>query len=408
MLDETRLRAYMQRAETELCRNILPFWIQHTVDQENGGFYGKVTNDLHVDKTAPQGALLTSRILWTYSAAYRRYRNAAYLKMADWAYEDLMTRFWDREYGGLYWMVDVDGTPIKNRKQIYGQAFGIYALAETYAATGQEASLEKAQAIFQLLEQHAYDPIYKGYFEAFTRDWQIADDMSLNAGEQSEMKSMNTSIHIMEAFTNLLRVWPDETLRSRLSELIGAMMDHIISAETYHTILFFDETWAPRSENVSYGHDIETSWLLVEATEVLGDPILHERAETIAVKMAQAVYDEGVDPDGAVVYEKGPEGLEDSTKQWWPQAEAAVGFLSAYQLTGGAHFLEAAYRSWDFIDAYLVDRKFGGWIRYIERDHTIPEGISEDGAKVSFWKCPYHNGRACMELAERLHKLLTS
>ena len=197
MLDETRLRAYMQRAETELRENILPFWIQHTVDQEHGGFYGKVTNDLHVDKTAPRGALLTSRILWTYSAAYRRYQNAAYLKMVDRAYEDLMTRFWDKEYGGLYWMVDVDGTPIKNRKQVYGQAFGIYALAETYAATGREAALEKARAIFQALEQHAYDPIYKGYFEAFTRDWQIADDMSLNAGEQSEMKSMNTSIHIM-------------------------------------------------------------------------------------------------------------------------------------------------------------------------------------------------------------------
>ena len=398
----------MRRAETELRRNILPFWMQHTVDRERGGFYGQLSNDLVVQAEAPRGALLTSRILWTYAAAYRRYQDPAYLTMANWAFEDLLNRFWDSEHIGLYWMVGVDGTLLRPRKQIYGQVFGIYALAEYYAATGNKSALEKAQAIFKAIEEHAYDPEHQGYYESFSREWKMTDDVRLSAVDMNEVKSMNTHLHVMEAFTNLLRVWPDPQLKARQMELLDVMMTHIISPETHRMTLFFDETWAPRSHHVSYGHDIEASWLLVESTEVVGDHALHAKAEDIAVKMAQAVYGEGRDPDGAIVYESGPEGLVDPTKQWWPQAEAAVGFLNAYQISGAAHFLEASLSSWDFIEAYLIDREHGEWLRYVERDHTRPTGKSEDNAKVSFWKCPYHNGRACMELAERLHKIISA
>ncbi|MGC9521409.1 MAG: AGE family epimerase/isomerase [Anaerolineae bacterium] len=403
MLDETRLRAYMQRAEAELRENILPFWIKHTVDRERGGFYGEVSHDLQVREDAPRGALLTARILWTYAAAYRRYQNMAYRNMAAWAYEDLVTRFWDAEHGGLFWMIAADGAVLQPRKQIYVQAFGIYGLAEYYAATGDETALGKAQAIFQALEEHCHDPVNKGYFEAFTRDWQLAEDMRLRPVDMDVVKSMNSHLHVMEAFTNLLRVWSDATLRARLAELIDLMMNRIIDPKTSHQILFFDEAWTPQSKAVSYGHDIEASWLLVEAVDVLRAAELDSRAHALALKMAQAVYDEGLDPDGALVYEAGPEGLLDDTKQWWPQAEAAVGFLNAYQLSGEDHFLEAALRSWDFISAYLIDREHGGWLRYVQRDHTP----GTDAAKASFWKCPYHNGRACMELTERLHQLLT-
>lgn len=408
MSDETKLRAYMQRAEAELRENILPFWIDHTVDRENGGFYGQITDDLVIDRQAPRGALLSARVLWTYAAAYRRYQNIAYLNMADWAYQDLMDRFWDTTYGGLYWQVAVDGSPLRDRKQIYGQVFGIYALAETYAATGKAEALEKAKVIFHAMESHCHDDAHQGYFEAFSREWGAVEDMRLSAVDINEMKSMNTHLHIMEAFTNLYRVWPDPALKTRLEELLEVMMQHIVSPETYHLILFFNEAWEPRSENVSYGHDIEASWLLVESADVLGDAALIAQAEALAPRMAQAVYTEGVDPDGAVLYEKGPEGLEDDTKQWWPQAEAAVGFLNAYQLTGEQHFLDAALRSWDFIEAHLIDRDYGEWIRYVTRDHARPSEGGEGAAKVSFWKCPYHNGRACMELSERLYSLLTA
>ncbi len=408
MVDTTRLRATMRRAEADLRRNILPFWMEHAVDHERGGFFGEVTNDLTVRPEAPRGALLTSRILWTYAAAYRRYGDPAYLKMADWAFEDLLNRFWDAEHIGLYWMVGADGELIRPRKQLYGQAFGIYALAEYHAATENSLALETAQAIFRAIEEHAYDPANKGYFESFNRAWQMTDDVRLSAVDLNEMKSMNTHLHVMEAFTNLLRVWPDPLLKARQIELLNVMMTHIIRPETHHMTLFFDETWAPRSPHVSYGHDIEASWLLVESTEVVGDPGLHTKAEGIAVKMAQAVYDEGRDPDGGIVYESGPEGLIDATKQWWPQAEAAVGFLNAYQISGAPHFLAASLSSWDFIEAYLIDHDHGEWLRYVKRDLTRPAGNDEDHAKVSFWKCPYHNGRACMELTERLHKVLAT
>ena len=401
MIDETTRQTYISKIETELRENILPFWIKHTVDKTRGGFYGEISNTLDVDKDAPRGALLSARILWTYAAAYKRYHAPEYLEMARWAYDDLLTRFWDDTYGGLYWVVPVDGQPIKPRKQIYGQAFGVYAFSEYYSATGDASALDKAIALFHTMEEHSHDPEYGGYFEAYTREWHLADDMRLSDIDMNEMKSMNTHLHVMEAYTNLLRVWDNEELRRRQTENVDIMMHHIISPTTFHTLLFFDQTWNSRTDHISYGHDIETNWLLVESAEVLGDEALIEEAKAIAVKMAQAIYDEGLDAEGGLVNDGDPSGVTDADFEWWPQAEAAVGFLNAYQLSGQSHFLEAALRSWDFIERYFVDRQYGGWFRHVTKDHVI----DPDAAKVSFWKCPYHNSRACMELMDRLKML---
>jgi len=402
MIDENALQVAIQKAETELLGNILPFWIAHTVDRTRGGFYGEITNDLVVDETAPRGALLSSRILWTYAAAYRRYPNPAYLEMANWAYTWLMRHFWDEQYGGLYWVGDAEGKPLNPRKQIYGQAFGIYALAEYFGVTQNREALDRAIRIYAAIEEHSYDPVYKGYFEACTRDWQPEMDMRLSAVDLNEKKSMNTHLHILEAYTNLLRAWRDPGLEAKLAELIDVMSDHVIDGRHARTVLFFDERWTPRSDRISYGHDIETSWLMTEAAEVLGDPKRLPQIKALAIRMAQAVYDHALDPDGAIVYEADPNGLIHDYKEWWPQAEAAVGFLNAYQLSGQAHFLDAALGAWDFIETHLVDRSHGEWFRYVTRDGKA----GTDQAKVSFWKCPYHNGRACMELVDRLRQLL--
>lgn len=394
-------QTYIHKAETELREDILPFWIKHVVDKECGGFYGEISNMLVVDKDALRGALLSSRILWTYSAAYKRYHAPEYLEMARWAYDDLLNRFWDEMYGGLYWMVGADGALLRPRKQIYGQAFGIYALAEYYNATGEQDALDKAIAIFRLMEQHSHDPQHGGYFEAYTRDWQLESDLRLSDVDMNEMKSMNTHLHVMEAYANLMRVWDSEELRARQAENIDIMMHRIISPRTFHTLLFFDEAWNSRVDHISYGHDIETNWLLVESAEVLGDKRRIVEAKAYAVRMAQAIYDEGLDVEGGLVNDGDASGVTDPNFEWWPQAEAAVGFLNAYQLSGEAHFLQAALRSWDFIETYFIDREHGEWFRHVIKNHEV----DHTAAKVSFWKCPYHNGRACMELIDRLGEL---
>ncbi len=401
MTDRALLQTYIHKAETELRQDILPFWIKHTVDRERGGFYGSITNDLIVDRDAPRGALLTSRILWAYSAAYRRYHAPEYLETARWAYDDL-ARFWDSEYGGFYWMTNAEGHPLNQRKQVYGQAFGIYALAEYFRATGEDQALRQAIDLFRILEEYSHDPEHKGYFEAYTRDWRLETDLRLSEIDMNEKKSMNTHLHVMEAFTNLLRIWDDALLRERQTELIEAMMEHVVDPHTCHLIPFFDERWRPRSDHISFGHDIEASWLLVEAAEVAGERRLIEATRPLAVRMAQAVYDEALAPNGGLLYEATLQhGVTQSHTEWWPQAEAVVGFLNAHQISSEPHFLDAALRCWDYIEQHLVDREHGEWFRAVTRDGAV----KTDELKVSFWKCPYHNGRACMEMSERLAML---
>jgi len=402
ILGSSELRTYIQKAEAELREDILPFWMQHVVDRERGGFHGQISNDLVVDRDASRGALLCSRILWTYSAAYRLYHDPPYLETARWAYHDLLDRFWDEQYGGLFWEIAVDGTPLRTRKQIYGQAFGIYGLSEYYRATGDTAALNRAIDLFHLIQKHSYDPEHTGYLEAYTREWQLEQDLRLSDIDMNVAKSMNTHLHITEAFTNLMRTWNDEGLRAAQTELLGVMIDHIVDVQTYHTILFFDEQWRRQSDHVSYGHDIEASWLLVEAAEVLGDEALLTRTKVLAIEMARATLEEGLGADGGLNYESGPDGFLNTGREWWPQAEAVVGLINAYQLSGEESYLEAAFRSWDFIEAHLVDREHGEWFRAVTRDGQV----RLDEPKVSFWKCPYHNARACMETIARLRTFL--
>lgn len=399
--DGAALEAFASRAEAELRGDILPFWLQHARDRKRGGFFGEISNNLVVRKDASRGALLAARILWTFSAAYRRYHDPGYLEMARWADADLETRFWDREHGGYVWRIAADGTPLDQSKQIYGQAFGIYALAEYYRGTGEKAALDRAIELYRLVEQHSHDRQFGGYLEAFTRDWKRPPGRRLSALGPEYPKSQNTHLHLMEAYTNLLRAWPDPELRGNLHAFVEVMLDRVLSPDHRHLRLFFDADWTPRSEVISFGHDIEASWLLTEAAEVLGDAELLARAKSVALTIARAVLAEGVDADGGLFNEAGPRGLTDTGKDWWPQAEAAVGFVNAYRLSGEPRFLAAAQHTWDFIDQRLIDHEHGEWSWGVTRDGAVrPRAV-----KAGFWKCPYHNGRACMELAERLRAL---
>ena len=394
------LTALSKSAEQELRGDILPFWLKYTRNEENGGFFGQIDADMTVRKDSPRGALLTCRILWTFSAAYRAYPQPSYLEMARWAYRDLVDHFWDKESGGLFWTITADGRPLDTQKLVYLQVFGIYSLAEFYRATNEGSALDEAIAIYGLVEKHARDNRYGGYFDALDRKWD-----RLAAGQRNPLgnapKSQNSHIHILEGYTNLLRVWPDAGLRATQGALIDVVIRRLIDPRTHHLILFTNEDWTPVSEAVSYGHDIELSWLLVEAANGLGDPALLARVRPISLDIARVTLAEGVDADGGVINEGGPHGYTDTGKDWWPQAEAAVGFLNAYQLSRDPRFFEASRRSWDFIGARFIDRAHGDWIEKVKRDGTpIPR------PKVTLWKCPYHSGRSCLELTGRLRELI--
>jgi mannobiose 2-epimerase len=397
-------------AETELRGNILPFWLGNARDREHGGFHAFIGEDMKPRDNFPRGALLTSRILWTFSAAYRRYHDPQYLEMAQWAYRDLMDRFVDRQFGGLFWTVSADGKPADAHKQIYGQVFGIYGLSEYYRATGDIGALEQAIAIYALVEKNAHDAEHGGYADALSREWRREDAARGNLLGDAP-KSQNSHIHILEGFTNLLRVWPDEGLRRRHHELIELTLTRIVDPRTHHLVLFMQDDWTPIGDNVSYGHDIELSWLLVEAAQVQGDPALLARARREAVEIARVTNAEGVDADGGVYNEGNPKGPTNTNKEWWEQAESAVGFLNAYQISGDPAYFADSMRSWRFIQDKFVDRQHGDWYDTLRRDGTpILEihgrnGMTFPTAKLSLWKCPYHNSRSCMELIDRAREL---
>jgi len=394
------LADHARRIEEDLRGNILPFWIKRVVNPADGGFHGSLTNGLTVDPSAERGVILTSRILWAYSAAYSRYRDPAHLAMADRAYGDLQARFRDPEHGGYRWSVAADGTVARAHKQMLGEAFAIYALAEYHAATGRREPLEEAIATHRLVEAHASAP-HGGYFDAAGPAWEPVSGFRLGGDALNAPKSQDTHLHILEAYTRLLAVWPEPALHAALLRLAGVMIERIVDPRTGHLGQFFDLDWTPRSDLVAYGHDIEASWLLASAAERLRDPGLAERMRAAAVRLAETTLAEGADGDGGLYYHGAPGGPTDTNKEWWPQAEAVVGFLNAYQLSREERFLAAALHTWDFIEKRIIDREHGEWFRTVSREGRV----LDDGLKVDFWKCPYHNVRMGLEATRRLREI---
>ena len=395
------LRRAMAR---ELREGILPYWMARAADTRHGGFVGAIDGDDVADADAPKNAILNTRILWTFAAAYRVLGDEAYRATAERAVQFVRACLIDRAHGGVYWMVNADGSPRDTRKHVYAQAFAIYALAEHFRATHDPASLDDAVALFRLVERHARDAVRGGYAEAFSREWVVLDDVRLSDDDADERKSMNTHLHVLEAYANLYRVWPDPLLRDRLAAVMELFVTRIVDVRTAHLRLFFDDDWTPKSDAVSYGHDIEASWLLREAAEVHGDPALRARVAPSCLALASAVRDEAYDAEaGGIYYEARPMGATavssiETFKEWWVQAEAVVGFVDAWEATGDEDFLRAACGTWTFIDRCLIDHAHGEWYRRTARDGTRLAGFE----KVGPWKCCYHNGRACLELMARV------
>ncbi len=397
-MDINNITEFRNRVHSELYENIVPFWVKNTMDKEFGGFYGRISNDLKLIKKARKSLILTARILWTFSALYRIEEKDEYLKMAEHGYRFLLDKFLDRKYGGAFWLVDYEGSVLETKKKIYGQAFSIYALVEYYSAVKDQDALERAIGIFKLIENNNHDDENLGYFEAANRDWSATEEMRLSEVDMNEVKSMNTHLHLMEAYTNLYRVWGDKKLELRLKELIKVFIDHIINPHNNHLQLFFDEFWMPKSDIVSFGHDIEASWLLCETAEVLDDEKLGETIKNVSLKLVEATLRDGFSEKDAIYTEMNGKGKIFKNIQWWQQAESIVGLLNAFKFSQSEKYYKYAYNAWQFIENYFIDKQNGEWF-YEINENGLP---TESYCKVSEWKGPYHNSRACLEIIKRL------
>ncbi|MGN7809859.1 AGE family epimerase/isomerase [Flavobacterium sp. 22076] len=377
--------------------SILNYWSKHTLDNQNEGFVGQIDFNDHIVANAEKGSVLNSRILWTFSSSYQITKKEKHKEIAKRAFEYLSKYFYDPEFNGLFWSINADKTPKDTKNQIYALAFAIYGLSEYYVISQDQKALETAVNLYKSIQKYSYDPVNKGYLEAFTRNWQPIEDLRLSDKDANEKKTMNTHLHIIEAYANLFKVWKDETLKKDSIELLETIEKHFINTETGHLRLFFDENWIEKPDVISYGHDIEAAWLLLQCAEVLEEKNLINNYKKYAVQIAE-VTKEGLDTDGGLWYEFEPKENElIAEKHWWVQAEALIGFYNAYQLTGKEEYLEIVFENWNFIKKHILDHKNGEWFWGIYKDYSL---IEKD--KAGFWKCPYHNSRACLELINRI------
>ncbi len=398
-MDKNKLVLFKKEMQDVLTGNILPFWIDKMVDHENGGFYGRIDGHGNLHADAEKGGILNARILWTFSAAYRVLGKSEYLEMATRAKDYIIAHFIDREYGGTYWSLDYKGNPKDTKKQFYAIGFMIYGLSEYVRATGDKEALDYAIQLFECIEEHSLDVIYNGYIEACTREWGEIADMRLSDLDANYPKSQNTHLHIIEPYANLYRVWKDERLEKALRNMINIFTDKILNPETNHLDLFFEKDWTRGAGHLeSYGHDIECSWLMHEAALVLGDAEVLKKVEEIVPLVAKA-SEKGLNPDGSMIHEANLDtGHVDDDLHWWVQAEAVVGFYNIYQHFGDESALDKSLQCWQYIKDNLIDYEGGEWYWSRRPDGTL----DLDDDKAGFWKCPYHNGRMCLEIIERI------
>lgn len=388
ILDELR-----RFANDELHDNLLPFWSGRVIDTVREGFVGGISQEGVPAVDSPKGLILNARLLWTFSAVYNYTGDRQYFDLAGRACNYIAARFADKTHGGYYWMVDAAGRALETKKQTYAQAFIIYAFAEYYRACGRREVLDEAAGLFEIIERRCSDRVYGGYFEAFSAQWEEIEDMRLSGKDMNEKKSMNTHLHLLEAYTLLCRVWDDRRVREQLRNLVTIFLEKIIDPGSFHQRLFFDEKWHPRSAMISYGHDIEASWLLHEAAGVLDDREMLARVGELCTGMASGVAG-GINKLGGLVHERDESGWTDGEMEWWAQAEAVTGFLHAFGISTDLRFLEMARQVKDFILGYMVDRVNGEWFYRVDREGRPLPGYD----KAGFWKCPYHNVRMCLEI----------
>ncbi|MGY8908988.1 MAG: AGE family epimerase/isomerase [Flavobacteriales bacterium] len=375
-------------------KNILSYWTENTIDKEFGGFLGKRNHFNKVVEKASKGVILNTRILWSFSAATNHLKTDTYKDVCDRSFKYLKDFFNDKINKGVYWEVDYLGNPINKRKQVYAQSFTIYALSEYYLFSKNEEAKTWAIELFNQLEKYAKDSVNEGYFEAFNEDWSPIEDMRLSDKDMNASKTMNTHLHVLEAYTSLLKIYDNNELKASLKMLVKVFLEKFLNTKNHYE-LFFDDQWNLLSNSVSYGHDIEAAWLVIDAAKLIDDSELLHLSEEVAVKVADTFLLEAIDKEGAVINEKNlTTNHIDTDRHWWPQVEALVGLKYANDLKSDEKYISSSLKIWDFTKKNLIDHKNGEWFFRVDEKGNVYK--SED--KVSMWKAPYHTSRACIIL----------
>ena len=387
---KSRTDVFLEEVRDNLTSNILPYWLR--LKDPRGGFYGEVSANGTVQYDAPRGVILNARIIWSFSAAYAFLHRTDYLVAAVHARDYFLEHFCDHKYGGVYWSVSADGERLDTKKQLYAQGFAIYGLSELYKVTKDDEALKAAINLYQVVESRFADAENGGYMEALARDFSPLEDMSLSAHDINADKTMNSHLHILEAYANLYQVWPDPSLKEAVVRLLDIIGTRVMGPDG-HLQLYFKRDWSVLPGGLSYGHDIETSWLALECAFALHDADVVDRVRPWALRLGRA-GNEGLLPDGSMLYEKLPDGSLDESRQWWVQAETVVGNLWLWKYHGDDAAADRALSCWAFIRDRLVDRAGGDWYWAI-----LPDGSPDlTQPKAGFWKCPYHNARMCLEI----------
>lgn len=385
--------------KNHLVNDIIPFW-KNLRDNEFGGYYGYMDYDLKTDKKAVKGCILNSRILWFFSNAYMVLRDTSLLDEAKHAYEFMKDHCLDKENGGIFWSMTYDGKPADTMKHTYNQAFAIYALSSYFDITHDSEALDYAYKIYNTIETKCKDEI--GYLEALDINFNIISNEALSENGVMADRTMNTLLHVFEAYTELYRVTKDSKVEQKLIEIINTFADKVYNPSLNRQEVFFNNNWESIIDLHSYGHDIETAWLMDKGVDILGIPEIKEKMYPITKALTKKIYD--VAFDGNSLANECEKGTVDERRIWWVQAESVLGFLNGYiRDNTKTEYLEAAEKQWKFIQEFVVDKREGSeWFWEVRKDGSP----YEDRPIVEPWKCPYHNGRMCIEVMRRMNKKL--
>ena len=384
----------VEEVKEHLLHTIIPFW-KNLRDNEHGGYYGWLGYDLALDKKAVKGCILNSRITWFFANAYTLLKDESLLDEAKHGFAFMKDYCFDKENGGIYWSITYDGKPEDTTKHTYNQAFCIYALSSYYEASKDEEALAMAKELFHIIEEKCTDEV--GYLEAFDREFHLIENDKLSENGVIADKTMNTLLHVFEAYTELYRVSKDTEVKKRLEWILDTIADKIYNPKLHRQEVFFDKNYNSILDLHSYGHDIETAWLLNRGVDVLGEEAYQKKMGPIIDDLTAQVYK--VAFDGHSLANECEKGVVNTHRIWWVQAETVIGFLHGYQRNPEKkEYLEAAKSEWQFIKDYVIDKREGSeWFWEVdENGKPYP-----DRPIVEPWKCPYHNGRMCIEVIRR-------